>query len=264
MTMLTRLAIPLSLLAACVTTPRVQVTRQGVWLQPLPPNCPIKIANIDSQQAMRDYQTAGMVLLRTERDAVNLSPAEHAELAKAVCKLGSETIVPMTQIRGYITFLALGKRRAQPLGMASAPAKAAPKAPQGLVVAVFDLEDKENILAAGEREKLADYLATKLAEQRGYRVIPREQLRKRLVGERKKSYRACYDSSCQIELGKSLAAQSVVSLRLIKLGERCTLTAKLFELKSETTQAAASSKGACTVSDLQSAVERVASRLSNE
>ena len=33
-------------------------------------------------------------------------------------------------------------------------------------------------------------------------VVPRDQLRQRLLDEKKGSYRPCLDESCQIELGK--------------------------------------------------------------
>ncbi|MCK5795853.1 MAG: hypothetical protein KAI47_01630 [Deltaproteobacteria bacterium] len=89
----------------------------------------------------------------------------------------------------------------------------------------------------------------------GYRVIPRGQIRARLKAERKASYRACYDNQCQIELGKKLAASAVVSARLIRLGRRCTLTLKLYDLKTETTAGAASHTGSCTVEATQTLID---------
>ncbi|MBW2732848.1 MAG: hypothetical protein JRH20_10690 [Deltaproteobacteria bacterium] len=245
-----------------MSNPALRVMRSGKRLPPLSADCQLKIANMDGQQAMLDYQSAGTLLLRTNNDAMSLSGEEREALREAVCRLGSRTIVALTQMQGYVSFVVLAGRRERPLYPAPSTKKQGPT--QRTILAVFDLEDRESVLPKAESDKLADYLATRLAEQRSYRVIPREQLRKRLVGERKKSYRVCYDSSCQIELGKSLAAQAVVNIRLLKLGESCTLTAKIYELKSETTQAAASSKGACTAAALQEVVDRLAERLSRD
>lgn len=129
------------------------------------------------------------------------------------------------------------------------------------ILAVFELEDGGGVLATGARTELGDYLATQLVELARYRVVPRAQLRARLVAEKTGGYRPCYDEACQIELGRALAAQKSVAPRLVKLGARCTLTAKLYDLRSETAERAASVETDCDPARLLEAARQVALKL---
>jgi len=98
------------------------------------------------------------------------------------------------------------------------------------VMAVFDLEDRGAGVAEQSRENLTQLLMVKLAEC-GYQVVPREQIRERIREQQKESYKACYDESCQIELGRELAAQKSLSSQLMKIGTSCQLGATIFDLK---------------------------------
>jgi hypothetical protein len=59
------------------------------------------------------------------------------------------------------------------------------------------------------------------------------------------SYKTCYDDSCQIELGKALAASHILRSQVTRFGSRCVLNAELFDLRREVTIAASSSRGDC-------------------
>ena len=59
------------------------------------------------------------------------------------------------------------------------------------------------------------------------------------------SYASCYDDSCQLELGKALAASHIVRSKITKFGARCVLNGELIDLQSEVTVKAASAQGAC-------------------
>jgi hypothetical protein len=256
--------IVLLLLSACAPSVSVQVTRMGRTLPALPAaKCALEIRSMDMQSMARDYESLGAIALRTEHDLAALSVAEKSALQKHACRLGTSVLVPGPQTQGLILFTALGPKRARPLTLSGGPA-AKPAAKPQRILAVFGIEDREKVLPAAEAEKLAEVLSTKLAEQKGYRVIPRAQLRKQLSAKRKESYRACYDSACQIELGKALAAQSVVASRVLRVGGGCTLTVKIYDLKTEATLAAASAKGACASAALLGAIERVARRLATD
>jgi hypothetical protein len=128
------------------------------------------------------------------------------------------------------------------------------------IVAVFDMEDRG---AGIDREVLAnltDYLASLLAEG-GYQVIPRDQIRDRLMGEQKESYKVCYDQACQIELGRELAAQKVLATQILKIGKSCQVTSNLYDLKRTATELAANASSSCDVDSLLGAVRTVAAKL---
>ncbi|HOX43473.1 MAG TPA: hypothetical protein PK668_07745 [Myxococcota bacterium] len=139
---------------------------------------------------------------------------------------------------------------------APAPGQAAP------LLAVMNVE----LASAGFRPELSepvtDYLATKLAEGGKLRVVPRGQLRAQLGQEKASSYQACFDQACQIELGKALAAELVLAVKVVRLGSACSLTGSLFDLKTEATlRAAAVDLGSCTEDALQQGAAELARRL---
>jgi hypothetical protein len=45
-------------------------------------------------------------------------------------------------------------------------------------------------------------------------------MRDRIASDKAESYRACVDQSCQIELGKAMAAQKSLATKLIRVGIR--------------------------------------------
>ncbi len=112
------------------------------------------------------------------------------------------------------------------------------------IVAVFDMEQKGVSLPAGTLDRLTDYLGSLLTKH-GYQVVPRAQLKQRLLEEKKESYRQCYDTSCQIEIGKEMAAQKSLSSQVMKTGRKCTVTLTLFDLKRAASERAGDGEGGC-------------------
>ena len=84
------------------------------------------------------------------------------------------------------------------------------------IVAVFNFESKGISFQGKMLDRLSDYLAGSLAATGRYRIVPRSQLKKRLVKQKTASYKKCFDQSCQIEIGKELAAQRSVSSQVMK------------------------------------------------
>ncbi len=129
------------------------------------------------------------------------------------------------------------------------------------IVAVFDIETKRVKLNRGLLDLLADQLATGLAASGRYQVVPRDQLKQRLVSEKKKSFAGCYDQSCQIELGRELAAQKTLATRIGRIGKRCTVTASLYDLRTAASENAARVKGGCSEEALLGSIEQVVTKL---
>jgi hypothetical protein len=118
------------------------------------------------------------------------------------------------------------------------------------VVAVFDFETQRIDLEPDLLMSLSDYLAAKLVETGKYQVVPRSQFKERLFQQKKGTYKKCYDQSCQIELGRELAAEKIATTQIIQLGGKCTISFRLYDLKKATTQTAKSRSGGCTEPDL--------------
>lgn len=133
------------------------------------------------------------------------------------------------------------------------------------VVAVFDIEDARPRRARRLRpqalEGLTEYLATLLGQGGRFRVVPNDQLQTALRERKKESYRACYDQSCQIEIGKAIAAQMSLSTKIIQVGKKCMLVASLFDLRDEATKDSAPYKTACNVDALTEGLEHIARAL---
>ena len=129
------------------------------------------------------------------------------------------------------------------------------------VVAVFEIENRGSPLSKDELIALTDYLGTKLGERGKYQIIPRQEIRKRLVEQKKASFKACYDQSCQIEVGREMAAQFTVSASISKVGKTCIITSAMYDLRKAATHKTGTAKGPCTADDLLTAVEQIAAKL---
>lgn len=138
----------------------------------------------------------------------------------------------------------------------------APRAPR--VVAVFPFQAGSTTgLEQGVVDQLTEYLSARLAASAQFRIIPREQLRAALEEKRTESYQACFDESCQIELGKSLAAEISLSTSLLRIGDTCALTATIYDLRTDTSERGAVVRTGCETNDLMGALDEVAARLTD-
>jgi hypothetical protein len=129
------------------------------------------------------------------------------------------------------------------------------------VVVIFDLEDRSQILESSERSQLGEFLAAQVAATTRFRVVPREVLRAKLVRDKEASFRACFDEKCQVELGKALAAQDALATRLMPLGDRCVLTALLYDLRAEATSKGSSVNIDCDAGAVLLGLSTLAARL---
>jgi len=122
------------------------------------------------------------------------------------------------------------------------------------VVAVFDIEVKGLELDPDTLDRLVDWLST-LLTRRHYQVVPRSQLKQRIQAQKTESYKACYEESCQIEIGKELAAEKSLSTQVLKLGEKCKVLLTLFDLKRSASERAGQGEGPCSEDGVVKAME---------
>jgi Skp family chaperone for outer membrane proteins len=130
------------------------------------------------------------------------------------------------------------------------------------VVAVFEIEAAGATVKPAVRANLTRYLATKLAESGVYDVVPPDKVKEALTARKKESYKQCFDQSCQIEIGRELAASKSLATQLMKVGSKCVVTSNLYDLRKSTTERAASGKGACDEDEIMTTIEEVVRKLS--
>ena len=130
------------------------------------------------------------------------------------------------------------------------------------IVAVFDVEAKgTGTLDPAFLDGLADVLSARLAECGSFQMVPRSALKERLKDSKRESFKACYDSACQIELGRELAAEMTLASQVVRLGSSCTVTLTLYDLKQAATRGAATAECACDADGVLGAVKVAAAKL---
>ena len=129
------------------------------------------------------------------------------------------------------------------------------------IIAVFDLEVKKGLLEPRAADALADTLATWMGEGGRFRVVPRSDLRKALADKKRESYKDCFAESCQIEIGQALAADATLATRVARIGRRCVVNLKIYDLRTEATIASTSERGGCSEDSLLYSLEDAARRL---
>lgn len=106
---------------------------------------------------------------------------------------------------------------------------------------VMEVVDESELFSKEELESIAEYMRGQFAASGKFVVIARERQKKEAVSMlRKKSYKMCRDKSCQIPLGQSLSADTMLIGKITLLMGRYTFTVELVDLAQEATVEAAS------------------------
>jgi len=129
------------------------------------------------------------------------------------------------------------------------------------VVAVFDVELKGASMGKATQANLSELLSIQLVETGYFQAVPREDLKKRLTDVKAGSYKPCYDQSCQIELGRELAAEQTLSVKVMKIGDECSSTLTLFDLKKGTAVGAVTAMSRCAEGEVVKTLRRLVDRL---
>jgi hypothetical protein len=129
------------------------------------------------------------------------------------------------------------------------------------VVVVFDVEAQRLELPESLLGALGDHLAALLTKSGRYQVVPRGDLKKRLIEKKKESYQQCYDRDCQIELGRELAAEKTLAAQVLKLGSECKVNLTLYDLKKAATEAAETETGGCDEDSIVGLLEKSVNKL---
>lgn len=137
-------------------------------------------------------------------------------------------------------------------------------AQQSWVLAVMPTQSSSRKLKGDVLSALSDQIRVFLAERR-LKVIDRgtqESAMKEVIqAEKKRSYAACVDASCQVPLGKALAASHILRTSVTRFGNLCTTNGELVDLTTEVTAAAASARSGCGPEALLGAAEELSERI---
>jgi hypothetical protein len=136
------------------------------------------------------------------------------------------------------------------------------------VVAIMEVQDP----GAGAKGALDERLLRSLSDQlrifiarQGTKTIDSgaqdKLLRDQITAMKKESFKSCYDESCQIELGKALAASHIVRSHIARFGKSCVINAEVVDLRAEVSVRAASARGACEAEGFLAMSEEVARQL---
>ena len=116
------------------------------------------------------------------------------------------------------------------------------------LLAVMDIRDRTGALSAEVIDNLTEYLRGLLAESGKYTVIDRSRQAKAikdvLQKEREETHKACYERSCQVPVGRILAADQVLVTTFMKVGSQFMLKAEILRLDTEASSSGAVAKGA--------------------
>jgi len=129
------------------------------------------------------------------------------------------------------------------------------------IVAVFDIEVRRVKLDRTVLDVLSDYLASQIASSGKYQIVPRDQLKQRLVAQKKKSYKSCFKQSCQIEIGQELAAEKSLATRIMRIGAKCIVSITLYDLRKATTEAGATAAGECSEAAIMASIDKVVNKI---
>ena len=114
------------------------------------------------------------------------------------------------------------------------------------LLAVMEIDDRNNIMEEGVAGNLTEYLRGLVTESGRFVVIDRgrySNAMKTLVKqEKKESYKQCYDRSCQVPLGRALAADKILVASVLVLGTKIIVKAEIVNLATEASESGATSQ----------------------
>ncbi|MBN2497334.1 MAG: SUMF1/EgtB/PvdO family nonheme iron enzyme [Deltaproteobacteria bacterium] len=129
------------------------------------------------------------------------------------------------------------------------------------VVAVFDIQLKLLELEKAERDMLTGVLSTELSLHGIFQVMPPGDVKKALLVQAGESHRECYDEKCQIELGRQLPADKLLTATVVKVGTSCRVSASIYDLKRQTTDFTARKAGGCSLAELVESIDAIAAEI---
>jgi TPR repeat protein len=130
------------------------------------------------------------------------------------------------------------------------------------IIAIFTIKAEGTRIKSSILDRLTAYLANQVTAKGAYQVVPRDQLLTKLREQKRISYKKCYEQSCQIQIGRELAASKSMATKIMRIGRRCIMTASIYNLKTSTQERAAAAKGKCDEDGMLKLIDDVIAKLS--
>jgi alpha-tubulin suppressor-like RCC1 family protein len=125
-------------------------------------------------------------------------------------------------------------------------------------VAVMPIENATSKIDNNLIKKATSYLRGGIAASNDYVVVTDgrqdEKLKEMIQQRKKESYKDCYDESCQIEVGKALAADTIVRTKISHF-ETCILKVEMIDLAKEASVTATQDDFNCNPSGLKTTID---------
>lgn len=129
-------------------------------------------------------------------------------------------------------------------------------------LAVMEIEDKSGKLSKALLENAAEALRTEIGATNKFVLISKDRQRKAMIkGQKKESWKECYDQSCRIELGQALTADRILTGIVTYFGKKYILTAELIDLAKEATVKTAKAEFDGTEVGLSEAISSIATQI---
>lgn len=129
------------------------------------------------------------------------------------------------------------------------------------ILAVFDIEVRVVKMNKRTLDAFRSFLQVRIVQSGAFQAVPSSKIKKLLRLSKAGSYKTCYDTKCQIEVGRELAASHALNTQIIGIGSQCLVLASVYDLRTATSTVAASRKGGCTKSALLSTLGEVVDEL---
>ena len=133
------------------------------------------------------------------------------------------------------------------------------------VLAVMEIECRAKTFSAEMVDNATDYLRASLASSQLYFVVDKgrqEQRRKALVTSMKReSHDPCYDEQCKVELGRNLAADTLLTCRITALGKTCAFGCEMVPLDKAVTETGGLARFDCSEDGLATSIDMVVKQM---
>jgi hypothetical protein len=112
------------------------------------------------------------------------------------------------------------------------------------VVAVSDIKNEAR-LKRSFVSSMREIIAAELAASAAFSVVPNSDAHKAIREKQADSYKASYDESSQIEIGKEIAPNKTLATVIQRAGSSCIVTTTIFDLRKSVSENAGRAKGGC-------------------
>ncbi len=133
------------------------------------------------------------------------------------------------------------------------------------ILAVMDIQDNSGKLESSDVRTANDFLRGLLLKSGRFDVVDKsrhEAKRREVIEElRRESGDSCYDERCRIQLGRELAADTLLECTIGAMGTTCTFTCELIPLEKGTAESSGVAEFICGAKGLVGAVRTVSSQL---